>query len=319
MFQRKRQKRVISILVTVSLLAATAVTVTGVGAYTAKSLSDAVSRQQQASEANRSMAQSIADVTGVSVATLLKMKTDSKSWNDVLQEIQERGVENTQDMTDEELADKISGYGKEDIDEVSGLAQRVIFNLREITAKKSMQDLQMPAAIPTPGMPGREDECDFETLAAKFRKNQSIYLTLALKEQFGSFEQTMDEYLYSLQIEVDLELCLADADAYEKQVAQKGAQLLRTDAITVAEIEQTMLELLGTKETGDETTATAVPGPKEPDAGQPEEDILPKVGNPFQQEEKPTGPDVNPTQDRPVAAGEVYDEINRINQSTKPN
>lgn len=104
MFRGKKQKRIISVILTVTLLSAAAATVTGVGALTVKSLNDAVTREHQANEADRNMAQNISDVTGVSTATLLKMKTDNNSWNDVLQEIQDRGVANTQDMTDEELA-----------------------------------------------------------------------------------------------------------------------------------------------------------------------------------------------------------------------
>ena len=318
MLRGKKQKRIISVILTVTLLSAAAATVTGVGALTVKSLNDAVTREHQANEADRNMAQNISDVTGVSTATLLKMKTDNNSWNDVLQEIQDRGVANTQDMTDEELAALTAAQDAEDVKTVTALAQRVIFNLREITAKQSTQEIQKQAVVAEPGETEPEDERDFETLAVRFQKNRSVYLTLALCEQFGSFEQTMDEYLYSLQIEVDFALCLQDADEYEKQVAKKGAELLRSDAITVSLIEQTMLELLNTKE---EESQEKGQGPAEvqkpnvePDGG----DIVPKADKPGYEVEKPSVPMVNPQPEIPSAGVDIYDEIDRINKGVMP-
>lgn len=163
---------------------------------------------------------------------------------------------------------------------VTALAQRVIFNLREITAKQSAQEIQKQAVVAEPGKAEPEDEHDFETLAARFQKNRSVYLTLALCKQFGSFEQTMDEYLYSLQIEVDFALCLQDADEYEKQVAKKGAELLRSDAITVSLIEQTMLELLNSKK---EESQEKEQGPAEaqmPDVQPGSNEVLPTTDKP---------------------------------------
>ena len=56
MFRGKKQKRIISVILTVTLLSAAAATVTGVGALTVKSLNDAVTREHQANEADRNMA-----------------------------------------------------------------------------------------------------------------------------------------------------------------------------------------------------------------------------------------------------------------------
>lgn len=318
MFRGKKQKRIISVILTVTLLSAAAATVTGVGALTVKSLNDAVTREHQANEADRNMAQNISDVTGVSTATLLKMKTDNNSWNDVLQEIQDRGVANTQDMTDEELAAFTATQDAEDVKTVTALAQRVIFNLREITAKQSAQEIQKQAVVAEPGKTEPEDEHDFETLATRFQKNRSVYLTLALCKQFGSFEQTMDEYLYSLQIEVDFTLCLQDADEYEKQVAKKGAELLRSDAITVSLIEQTMLELLNTKEEESQEKGKEPAEAQKPNVEPNGDDIVPKADKPDYEVEKPSVPMVNPQPEIPSAGVDIYNEIDQINKSVMP-
>lgn len=314
MFRGKRQKRAVSIILVVSILVATAATVTGVGALTAKNINNAVTAQHQASEADRKMAQDISDVTGVATATLLNMKTGQNSWNDVLQEIQDRGVEDIQDMTDEELAAQLAGRSEEDIEEVSALAERVVFNLQEIVAKQSMQNIQKTVELPTPGTEDSEIEYDFETLSAQFQKNRSIYLTLLLKKEFGSFEQAMDEYLYSLQVEVDLSLCLMDREAYDEEIAQAGAQLMRSEAITVSLIEQTMLELLnakedtaeGAKET-DPSVAPEIPEPTLPDT---DAEMIESIN--------PSVPEVETKPEIPSAGLEIYDEIDQIQESAMP-
>lgn len=314
MFQGKKQKRFISIILTASLLAATAVTVTGVGALTAKNISDAATAKHQASEADRKMAQDISDVTGVSTATLLNMKTNQNSWNDVLQKVQDGGVETAQDMTEEELSALTAEQPEEDVEEVSALAERVVFNLQEIVAKQSMQNIQETVEVQVPGAEDSETEYDFETLAAQFQKNRSIYLTLLLKDEFGSFEQTMDEYLYSLQVEVDFSLCLADRESYDEEIAQASAQLMRSDAITVSLIEQTMLELLNAKEDAAENASDseAVSTPDIPEVAVPDTDA--GLGESI----TPAAPVIETNPETPSVRPDIYNELERIQEAAMP-
>lgn len=314
MFQGKKQKRFISIILTASLLAATAVTVTGVGALTAKNISDAATAKHQASEADRKMAQDISDVTGVSTATLLNMKTNQNSWNDVLQKVQDGGVETAQDMTEEELLALTAEQPEEDVEEVSALAERVVFNLQEIVAKQSMQNIQETVEVQVPGAEDSETEYDFETLAAQFQKNRSIYLTLLLKDEFGSFEQTMDEYLYSLQVEVDFSLCLADRESYDEEIAQASAQLMRSDAITVSLIEQTMLELLNAKEDAAENASDseAVSTPDIPEVAVPDTDA--GLGESI----TPAAPVIETNPETPSVRPDIYNELERIQEAAMP-
>lgn len=314
MFQGKKQKRFISIILTASLLAATAVTVTGVGALTAKNISDAATAKHQASEADRKMAQDISDVTGVSTATLLNMKTNQNSWNDVLQKVQDGGVETAQDMTEEELSALTAEQPEEDVEEVSALAERVVFNLQEIVAKQSMQNIQETVEVQVPGAEDSETEYDFETLAAQFQKNRSIYLTLLLKDEFGSFEQTMDEYLYSLQVEVDFSLCLADRESYDEEIAQASAQLMRSDAITVSLIEQTMLELLNAKEETAENASDSdhVSTPDVPDVAVPDMDAG------LSENITPSTPEIETNPDIPSVRPDIYNELERIQEAAMP-
>lgn len=314
MFQGKKQKRFISIILTASLLAATAVTVTGVGALTAKNISDAATAKHQASEADRKMAQDISDVTGVSTATLLNMKTNQNSWNDVLQKVQDGGVETAQDMTEEELSALTAEQPEEDVEEVSALAERVVFNLQEIVAKQSMQNIQETVEVQVPGAEDSETEYDFETLAAQFQKNRSIYLTLLLKDEFGSFEQTMDEYLYSLQVEVDFSLCLADRESYDEEIAQASAQLMRSDAITVSLIEQTMLELLNAKEEAAENASDseAVSTPDIPEVAVPDTDA--GLGESI----TPAAPVIETNPETPSVRPDIYNELEQIQEAAMP-
>ncbi len=316
MLKHPKYKRGIALFLAVMVLVSAAATVVGVTYPGATEAVKRVFNPNAVSDADKKTAEDLSDMTGISPYRLQEMKNESGSWDAVMQTIQKDGAEKS-DISDDALKDLISEFSKEEVDEATALVSRVIFNLREINAKADTNNVPAAALVtPKPVDQIQEEAYDFKKVEGLFAKNTAIYLILKTKASLGSYEQALDEYLYCLQIDVDFKLFLADEEDYEKQVAQKGAQLTREKAVSVMVIEEEMLGLLtGAKDKeeqkGNEKTdplaaikandpakqdGPDIAAPKLPDSG------MPKVENP-----KPADP-----------AADVYAEIDKIKQGSNP-
>jgi len=277
-----------------------------VGSYNAGAVN-----QYEIIDSDRKMAEDISDITGISVYKLLEMRESSASWNDVMEKIQQDDTTDI-DISDSELTKLTEGFSKEDIDYANALVSRVVFNLREINAKSD----SAAVSVPNPNdleTADNNDDYDFKSLDSSFRKNLAIYLILALKDSFGSMELVLDEYLYCLQVGVDLRLCVTNREEYDKQIAEKSGQLLKSNAITVAIIEEKMLSVFSANVTeeiiGDAAGSSA-----------PQNDGDAEANN----MQLPTAPAVEaniPVIENPMPkdpAAEVYNEIIRISIDSMP-
>lgn len=315
MKRKKNYKRIIALTVAVCILAGAAATVLAVSFPPAQqAVANAVATSQ-----DRQTAQELSDMTGLAPYRLLELKREMGDWNRVLQAVQDGGETAEEDLTDEELAERCSAFASDEVEAAEALVERVVFSLREIIARQQAEELAAPAAptIAPAGEPA-EEERGYEALEASLQKNRAIWLVLATAQAQGSQQAALDEYLYSLQVGVDYELYLTDAEEYEKQAAQQSAGLTRESAITVMEIEQALLELLSGAD-GQEPDAAAEnpapsPGEVQDEPGEPEQ----SYGVPA-----PAAPSAVPGQtelQRPSApkpGAEVYEEIESINRDSR--
>ena len=306
--------RTIAIILAVVVLLSTVGTIVGMSIYD-RAIAENKVGQYQTTDADRKMAEDISDVTGVGVYQLLEMKNSGKSWNEVLQAVQE-GVTGETDLTDEQLSELVKNFAPEEIDQATALVERVLFNIREINAKGDMSVPEVNA-IANPLEDEKKDEYDFKAIEAKFMKNIAIYLALRLKEDFGSYEGALDEYLYSIQVEVSLTLYLKDKDEYDRQIIQKSGVLMRNKAITIMVIEQAMLAAMNAGQAED--TSGKDDGEKDPVVPTPNElpgsSVQPDLLTPAKPE------DPMPKVEMPRAAdptAEVMDEIDKINRGAMP-
>lgn len=207
---------------------------------------------------NKRIAGDISNITGVDIEEVLAIKNSGKSWNEVLDKLKSGNYQKGSSISQRENlltqtgiveSDlrmlKEEGFNDDELQQAKLLVERMIFQLQEITANEN-------SAVDVTG-PGKtvnneiEDLQKFRDIAARIDIRECLYLVLKLQNEFGSLEKALDEYLFSLQAEIDLALCVADREEYFKQREEKNKEMDLQSIITASKIEDKMLDLLGQK------------------------------------------------------------------------
>jgi len=203
------------------------------------------------SDIDKKMANDIADMSGLSVNEILRIKSSKENWNGVIESIKTGSYLEesygliSEKMSDEKFQEKLDyrNFSDDEINEAKSLIEQFIFNLSEVIRNDIHNSVSANPETVTLEK-DRDDIEKYSRLEKAFDKNKAVYLTLSLKNQFGSIHIVLDEYIYSLQIEVDLEIALNARDEYDKQVLEKAMNLSREKAISISVIEEKMLEAL---------------------------------------------------------------------------
>ncbi|EMS69244.1 hypothetical protein [Ruminiclostridium cellobioparum] len=203
------------------------------------------------------IAEEISNMTGVNIEEVLKLKNNSLTWNEVLNKLKNqksneqvnkdaRSIVLAQNGLDDNFLKKLNseGFKNEEITEVKMLVERVMFELEEITASSSENVKNISSTEVESDIKDEEDLSAFSELLSKMDTKTAVYLLLKLNMDFGTNENTFDEYLLSLQIDVDLGTYVIDKDSYEKEKNEKIAGLDTSKIITLAKIEERMLKNL---------------------------------------------------------------------------
>jgi len=211
------------------------------------------------------IAQDISNLTGIDVNMILDIKRKGLSWNEVLEEAESIKNSNGNNRTDRDnilitqnldgdLVEQLKneGFSDEEIIEARLLAERVQFQLNEIVNNGRYSASVMPDST-------GDDFSIYEDLAEKIDIAVCLPFLLRLKSEFGTIEKVMDEYLTSLQLDVDFSLYLKDKDEYlrEKSLLSAGKAL-----ITVQRIEEKLLLCLqkeNTENKGNDQTFDSIP------------------------------------------------------------
>ncbi|MNC50025.1 hypothetical protein D3C75_992430 [compost metagenome] len=94
-------------------------------------------------------------------------------------------------------------------------------------------------------------EEEFQTavtkISGKFAEGQAVSLLLELKEEFGTLEAVMNEYLLTLQFDLELSTYLSDKEAYLKSKAEQTAGVQDNGIVTMELLEKAILEQLQPK------------------------------------------------------------------------
>ncbi|NLO38731.1 MAG: hypothetical protein GX115_04545 [Ruminiclostridium sp.] len=197
----------------------------------------------------------ISNVTGIDMDTILKMKNEGLSWNEILEELRDgKGGSDRVDRSnmllnqslEEELINQLKkeGFKEEEIIEARLLIERVQFQLNEITNEE--QTVSIGSDF------GAESDINtYRNLAANIDLAGCLPMLLRLRNDFGSFEKVLDEYLYCIQLDMDLSLYIKDKEEYleAKQIKAAGKNL-----ITVQNIEEVMLMKLQNQNTENRDT-----------------------------------------------------------------
>lgn len=211
-------------------------------------------------EEDNQIASDISNMTGVEIEKILELREKGKTWNEILEELKRKKTSNNEKkkqmrsnfLTHKGIAkDTIErlreeGFSDENIMKAKLLVERIIFQLQDITSNISgTVEITKPEADKPNTNTDNEDKEDLSSYTELLNKldiNTALYLILKLEQDFGSIEKVLDEYLYTLQVDIDFKLYIVDKEKYIKQKEEKSLGIQQQKIITIAKIEEKMLE-----------------------------------------------------------------------------
>jgi 3-methyladenine DNA glycosylase Tag len=248
---KKPYTKILIILIIFALLLPTIILTSGILPQTNVEAANVMNKD------DKKIAEEISNMTGVNIEEVFKLKNNTITWNEVLiklknQKTNEQGnkdarsIVSAQNGLDDNFLKKLNseGFKNEEITEVKMLVERVIFELEEITASSSENVKNIPSTVVETNKNDEADVSAFSELLSKMDTKTAVYLLLKLNKDFGTNENTFDEYLLSLQIDVDLGTYIIDKDSYEKEKNEKSVGVDTSNIITLAKIEERMLKNL---------------------------------------------------------------------------
>lgn len=208
---------------------------------------------------DKKIAADISSTTGVEAEKILALKKDGKSWNEILEYLKGKGgstedreeMENllTENVLGEEDTEQLlaAGFTAEEIQQATLLAERVQFQLQEITSSTGTEVTTDVQSVPMAD--GNDDAINddmaaYKALEEKLNLKTIIILMIKLKDAFGSMEEVMNEYLYSLQVDINLEDYLTDSEAYLEKKKDKSIEAQSKKILTMSDIENEMLKAI---------------------------------------------------------------------------
>ncbi len=247
------------------------------------------------------IATELSNMTGLTVEEILDMKTSGVSWNQVIEELESlngadssRGREERITLLSASGLDEADmkrlqeeGFEENEILEAKMLAERVYSQLKDIADSESTVNIKPEVDINTDH--DQDDLEDYKQLLELFHVGDAVELMLQLEQEFGSFEAVLEEYILTLQIEVDLFMYLRDKVSYELEKEEKRLQHVEP-LVKLLDIENKMLEKIQAENAVDRDEP--IVGQFD-SIGQAEEvgnHPLPDVPSPTAEELKPTNP-----------------------------
>ncbi|OKQ00012.1 hypothetical protein [Paenibacillus sp. P46E] len=262
---------------------------------------------------DRETAAEISNTTGVPVNKILKLRKTGLDWNEVTnslekvsssklkEQMQRRSSLMAESGLDAEFIQQLEteGFTDDQITEARMLVERVMFQLDEMVSGNEAVSLKPSAAPVRPGEDNQagedkkqEQRAAYQNLQQLFEEKKAVAFMLELKDDFGSYQAVLNEYLLDIQLNLDLQEYRKDKDKYEQTRELKKIELGNKEWITLDKLEQDMLDklqnnLVKNKDTGSVAagkTALAAPNDKQEAA------VLPDVPVPGAESVKPVNP-----------------------------
>jgi hypothetical protein len=270
----------IAIMISALILVNTAVMI---GRYRKENTIKAISLSKEDME----IAAQISNITGIKAEDISKIKAKGYSWNEVLAQCKNNKTSSSDQLSSTMLSSSMSdeyikklnaeGFSNDEINAAQLIVERVQLQLKELTDNSDSITSQPANEIDPQSISGDQvannsnnklidsnigtnsDEESYRELQEKFDFQKAIYLMLKLKKDFGSFELVLDEYLYSIQVGIDLEQYIKDKKKYEEEKAGKSAGIDKAKLLTLAKLEEKILEKiqLGNQKYNSRTIATS--------------------------------------------------------------
>ncbi len=243
--------KIISIIIGIALISQ-------ITLFSVKTIESKKSSYAQSNDDQR-IAADLSNATGISVGRILEIRNLGKTWNEVIERLKienkDVSTDNLKNLLDTGVGDTFvkelisKGFDKEDIMQAKLLVERLQFQLSEILNSDNNADsnpeknIEDSIGVVTTTSQNKEDLSEYKTIADKFDQAQAITMILALKKDFGSMEAALDEYLLSIQLDLNLEDYLKHKDKYQEAKQEKLKTFLK-EVITLSKIEDKMLEMI---------------------------------------------------------------------------
>ncbi|HOQ38204.1 MAG TPA: hypothetical protein PLR73_10930 [Acetivibrio sp.] len=133
---------------------------------------------------------------------------------------------------------KSENVDTKEIESAELYVKRVTLQLNEIQTFSNNAGFLPSAADPVLYNPNTDDTLKYSELSSKIDEKKAIYYMIKLKDIFGTKEKVFDEYLISLQLDIDLGMCITDRDSYEQLRKEKLAGIVESDLITAEKIDE---------------------------------------------------------------------------------
>ncbi|WP_131017413.1 hypothetical protein [Paenibacillus thalictri] len=208
----------------------------------------------------RKIAADISNMTGVSISKIMEIKKTGKTWNEVIQilktfdktgnlaEKERRNQVLTESGLEEEDVKQLTaqGYSNQEITESKLLAERVQFQIKEMTAESPLQQIEKPHVEASLTKKDDDRKNVYRKIAEQFSVKLVVTFMLKLKKDYGDIEAVMDEYLLSLQLDLDLEDYSKDKQQYQRDKEEKKLGVFKESIVTLSVLEQDLLEKMKT-------------------------------------------------------------------------
>ncbi|GAE90551.1 hypothetical protein [Acetivibrio straminisolvens] len=137
---------------------------------------------------------------------------------------------------------KSEGVDPNKIQSAELFVKRITLQLGEIQTFSSSFNPSSPNIDPYGE--NSSDTIKYSELSSKISEDKAVYYLVKLEKNFGSMEEIFDEYLLSLQLDIDFDKYLTDKDSYYKLREEKLSKIAESSLITVEDIERKALESL---------------------------------------------------------------------------
>ena len=229
---------------------------------------------ENASSEDKRIASEISNETGFSIEEVFSYKIPGRTWNEVLSILKttshssDTGLKSDRDSTllnyglDEDFIQhlKKEGFTEQEIIDTKILEERVMLQLLEITSTSGIpeDEVEILKTDTEIKFSDKEDLTSYKDLTEKIDIKKAVYFMLKLKSEFGSYEKVFDEYLYSIQLGIDLHEYISDKESYLKKKDDKKSSLSELKVITLEKIEEKSIEILQ-KDNFDSTQEVSAP------------------------------------------------------------
>jgi hypothetical protein len=181
--------------------------------------------------------------TPVPASASQPVANDKQANNTVSDKDQQNTQQSSQDKVNwKQKVDSLpsEGFKKEELDSSKQYVQGVVSNLNQIISFSSTSDI-----IPKPGIQessSSDDTAKYQDLSTKIDIDKAVYHMIKISNLLGSKEKVFDEYLLTLQLDLDVSEIASDKASYEKKKNEKLRGIDQNSLITADGITQKMME-----------------------------------------------------------------------------